>query len=395
MKILHTSDWHLGQSFFQYERYSEHENFITQLIDIVKCELPDALIISGDVYHTATPSNTAMRFFTDSIVKLHLVAPEMAIIITAGNHDSCARLEATSEVWRLANVFVVGGVKRNIETQAFEITRHVISLPNKGFVLAIPFVMQNNNDIFTQVQEYVSENNPNNLPVVMMGHLALSGTDAASHADDIVGGMERVVLNDISSYYDYFALGHIHFPRTLANQKARYCGSPIPINFDEDFIHSVSIVEIDKHGSLPNIRHIDIKQTMQFYTVPQQPLPFEEALAELTTFYPEKEGYLRLNVAVTDYAPSNAEIETQRVVAQKDNIKFCYIKIERERKKTETHTMGLSVQEIKEINPIDLAQTYYQDIFKNQLEEEAINLLMSVVESVKTDEQINIEAYEI
>lgn len=70
MKIIHTSDWHLGQEFYTYDRTQEHEAFLDQLAMIVREEKPDALVISGDIYHTSAPSNSVMRFFTDRLDRI-------------------------------------------------------------------------------------------------------------------------------------------------------------------------------------------------------------------------------------------------------------------------------------------------------------------------------------
>ena len=105
MKILHTSDWHLGQEFYSYDRTEEHTSFLNQLKQIVADENPDVMVVSGDIYHNATPSNTTMKLFTDHLIQIQDECPSMKIIVAAGNHDSSARLEMTRNLWKKFNIF--------------------------------------------------------------------------------------------------------------------------------------------------------------------------------------------------------------------------------------------------------------------------------------------------
>ena len=96
MRILHTSDWHLGQNFYGYDRGEEQSDFLRQLADIVHEQQPDALLVSGDIYHTAAPSSTAVGMYVKGMLDIHEACPTMAIIVIAGNHDSASRLQSES-----------------------------------------------------------------------------------------------------------------------------------------------------------------------------------------------------------------------------------------------------------------------------------------------------------
>lgn len=384
MKIIHTADWHLGQEFFQYDRRAEHEHFFECLRRIVTDERPDALVVSGDVYNTATPSNATMKQFTDNMVRLHNTLPEMVIVVTAGNHDSCTRLESTSEVWRLANVHVVGGVQRDAETGLFIAERHIIEVPGKGYILAVPFIQNNNLPIFSQLQEEEAKHNTSSLPVVMTAHLTIVGSDLTGHDVRLIGGIESEPIEAFGADYDYLALGHIHCPQTLKGSRARYSGSPIQINFDENYPHSVSVVEITRHGEKPVIKEVKIDSMMRFYTVPKEPKPFDEAIAELRGFNPSQPGFVRLNLLVKDYAPTYAETEALKTIAEKPNLRFCGIRLERQKTETQTARQQFNVQEMKNLNPIELAKTYYSEIYGQEMDATLANLLSGIVESVKT-----------
>ena len=104
----------------------------------------------------------------------------------------------------------------------------------------------------------VEERNQGNLPVVLMAHLALTGSDITGQ-DDGRGGMEYTDIRLMGEGYDYLALGHIHFPQTLLGGRARYCGSPLPVSFDESYGHSVSLVELAAHGAMPEVRTLPVR----------------------------------------------------------------------------------------------------------------------------------------
>ena len=108
MKILHTSDWHLGQIFYGYERNEEHRAFLKSLSGIVGDEQPDAMIVCGDVFHNSTPSAAARKIYVDGMLEICRACPGMTVAVIAGNHDSPSRLEADAGLWSHFNVRVIG-----------------------------------------------------------------------------------------------------------------------------------------------------------------------------------------------------------------------------------------------------------------------------------------------
>ena len=112
MKIIHTSDWHIGQIFNEYERTEEHLAFFRTLAGITAREKPDALLVSGDIFHNPLPSAQSQKMYADAILGLKEASPGTTVVITAGNHDSGSRLEVFKELWDMAGVKVVGCLSR-------------------------------------------------------------------------------------------------------------------------------------------------------------------------------------------------------------------------------------------------------------------------------------------
>ena len=369
-KLIHTSDWHLGQNFYGYDRSEEQRDFLRQLAAIVAQEQPDALLVSGDIYHTAAPSSAAVSMYVEGMLDIHKACPDMAIVVIAGNHDSASRLESDSLLWRLAGVRVLGGIARDSQGLA-DLERHIIPVKDKGIVAAVPYAHRNSfpkvsdEDIesgerqrayFEALLEHVNAGNPDALPVVLMAHLAVNNSDFTGHDRNMT--MECVEIDTLGQGYDYAALGHIHRPQQVS-ERARYCGTPVPVSFDEQCEHSVSIVTIEAHGALPQVTTTAIKNIKPLHTIPaKDPVDLETALALVEEQRNNvKNAYIRLNVAVEHYLPNGAQERAAKAVNAQQG-RFCEIK------KTALNTATgpsrqMTVEEFNRKQPIEVANQYY------------------------------------
>lgn len=391
MKIIHTSDWHIGQDFYRYDRTEEHQAFFNQLCDIIQEENPDALLVSGDIFHTAVPSATAQKMYTENMVTIHNACPKMCIIVTAGNHDSYSRLESAGKLWELAKVKVIGNAENANDTDSIE-KKHIITLEDgegkiTAFFIAIPYIRESNYNLFLEAQEIVRKENKGNAPVVLMGHLAVSGADIQGHDENSIGGMDYVEIEKMGYYYDYLALGHIHHPQFIKGRKnARYSGSPIQINFDEMYPHSVTIVEMDRHGEEPRTREVVIKNEYQFLTIPSDPKPFEEALKELATCAIPDKSYVCLNVKVKDFVPADAEAQIQNTLKGRA-CRFCKIKITKEEVKGTNEKRILDTEEVKKMSPVEMANLYFKETLGEELDEETKKMIQEITDEIKQEER--------
>ena len=368
-KFIHTSDWHLGQNFYGYDRSEEQRDFLRQLAGIVQDTKPDALLVSGDIYHTAAPSSAAVSMYVEGMLNIHEACPDMTIVVIAGNHDSASRLESDSLLWRLAGVRVLGGIARDSEGMA-DLERHIIPVKNKGIVAAVPYAHRNsfpkvsNEDIesgerqrayFEALLDQVNADNPDGLPVALMAHLAVNNSDFTGHNRNMT--MECVEIDTLGQGYDYAALGHIHRPQQVS-ERARYCGTPVPVSFDEQCEHSVSIVTINQHGDKPVVQTQAIKNIKPLHTIPaKDPVDLDAALALIEKRTDIKNAYIRLNVAVDRYLPNGAQERAAKAVNAQQG-RFCEIK-----KTVLNTTTGpsrqMTVEEFNRKQPIEVANQYY------------------------------------
>lgn len=320
MKILHTADLHLGQVIYQnYDRCDEHLHFFKQLKQWCKEKKPDALIISGDIFDIQQPAASVKKTFTEYFVDLHNECPDMAMVITAGNHDSASRLQADHDVWNLANTTLIGvGPASEMEGNWEE--NFIVRLKS-GYVVAIPFMTGERPHVLQEILNKIKEENTDGKPVVMMGHTAVTGLDATGH-DFEIGKIKTQDSKSFGKGFDYLALGHIHKPQTIGHQDdtfkstvsypapvIRYSGSALHVSCDEDYPHTVSLVEIDKHEGTVKIEQLRIDELRHFYVLPEDGSSFtssDEAINAIGQFCQDyKSGYIRLRIDNKTDIPSN------------------------------------------------------------------------------------------
>ena len=362
MKVLHTSDWHLGHTLYNYDRTEEQMVMLLQMVNIVREQKPDVFLLCGDVYHTPQPSAAVQTMFTNALVEIHDANPDMTIVITAGNHDSGTKHDIFRTPWKALKVFTIGCINANQKEDM------IIEVPGKGYVIAVPYVNERNmpKGLFQDLLDIVNEKNADNLPVVMTAHTTVRGCDFAGHengSEYSVGGIDSYDLDEMGVGYDYLALGHIHHGQFIhsGRHNVRYCGTPIPVSFDENYKHSVSIVEIAKYGVRPAVEEIEIKPHRPLVTLPTEGVATWEDAKNLLKIYPNDiEAYIRLNVEVEDFLPVEANAEAL-VICKDKKCRFCVINTQRP-KKDRSEAKVMSVQEFKTEEPIGIAERYAEDM---------------------------------
>lgn len=403
MKLIHTSDWHLGQRFYTYDRnditHREHDAFIWQLCKIIQQHHPDALLVSGDIFDNIAPSNALRTRFVEYVMQLHDSSPSSAIVITAGNHDSGSLLDIEKKLWRYHNVHVFGTCQRHANG-SFDPTQFIVQLEGKGNVVATPYFYLSNYPAATEglpaaerpqtfyqlLLDEVLKHNEAQLPVVLMAHLAIQGCNTRGHEESI-GRIETLPPSLLGQGYDYAALGHIHKPQTLTpggKGIIRYCGSPIPLSFTEDYQHSVSLVEIASHNSDPIITELPITPLRQMLTLQSNSL--DEGIVMLEKLSSEEHSYVRLLVNTNELLPPNAN-DRARKVSEGRAWNFCEVRaIQRDEEKTRKETAqatGLAdIHQIQQLHPMEIAKEYMQRIGKT-LSDTQYMLLNEAVESAR------------
>ena len=393
MKIIHTSDWHIGQTLYQYSRDEEHKYFFNQLKDIILEEKPDALVVSGDIFHSATPTVLSQRLYYHTLVELSRLYDDLQIIVTAGNHDSPSRLEAPCELWEAFNVKVIGNLDFYKEADENGLTYDTskIQIPITrndeivGWVLAVPFLNAGNypsleeNDGYSNRVFAFYDNLKYNLKlnlqysdnhsVIAMGHLMVSGANSNAY-NKMIGGLESVDVESVTQLkdIDYWALGHVHRPQDLS-ENMRYSGSPFALTFNEDYVHSVSVVTIENHNVDIKIR--EIKPLIPILDFPFKPQSYEDAISIDDLFLKidevlDNESYVRLHVK--SEMPLSDVVNAKIVDMFEDRkAKYCGIQVYLPVQNVEqSDNIIRTLDDFKAISPYELGCSVYQK--KNNVE---------------------------
>jgi exonuclease SbcD len=305
MRLLHTSDWHLGLELGGHDRLQEQKLFLDWIVGVCRTENVDALLVSGDVYDVANPSVAAQALFAEFLVGLRTALPNISVVVVAGNHDSGSRLElprAFAEA--LGRLHLVGSVASG--ESATE--RHVLALPGKDGVpaawcLAVPFLRPSDidcrvsdgesidqafsrsvGDFYRELSQEAKRQNPS-IPVVAMGHLTLAGSDKAGSERILIGGVESVAVSALADGADYVALGHIHRCQTVGRHSVRYCGSPLAMDFDERrHGHRVLLVDLESVGEEPVVLPVEVPEFVPLLRFPDKPGAWSDLERAVTDF---------------------------------------------------------------------------------------------------------------
>lgn len=298
MKIIATSDWHLGNMFHGNDRLMEHRHFLHWLLQQIEEQQPDALLVAGDIYDNGNPSSASQSAYYEFLAQVGERIPGMKIIITAGNHDSASRLEAPRELLRRHNVEVCGLVKRNYDNKESKWVNNFdeLMIPVRGregdeiVVLAVPYlrtdVVQNTsysagvNDFIRALTAKARERFPEHR-LVMMAHMYAKGADIATQDASekiVIGGQEEVNMEGWDAHPDYMTCGHIHKRQHIWNTDwARYSGSVLPMSFAEkDYTHGVDLVTLDG-DKRPKVEQLVYTPQHRLVVLPEDETPLTPA----------------------------------------------------------------------------------------------------------------------
>ena len=264
--FFHTSDWHLGQFFYNHSRQYEHEQFLTWLLEQIKQKQPNALLIAGDIFDVINPASAAQKQLYQFLADAHALAPHMQTLMIAGNHDSGYRIEQVEPLLEKYNAKTVGVIRWN-EDKSLDIERllqpiYDVDQNIVAWCLSLPFLRSaeitgfnehtsnSQNAISYLHQQLISEakkRKTDDQALILMSHAHMQGGETSDSERPIIIGNEEALSTALfDEVIDYVALGHLHKPQKVQHAHIRYSGSPIPLSFSEiNYKHQVVEVTID------------------------------------------------------------------------------------------------------------------------------------------------------
>ncbi|WP_046079908.1 exonuclease SbcCD subunit D [Halomonas sp. HG01] len=309
LRLIHTADWHLGQSFHGQERHEEHRAFLRWLLDTLVERDADALLVAGDIFDVVNPSLRAQELLFDFIVGAHERLPRLDIVLIAGNHDSGNRIELPAPLMQRLRTHARGRV-RWLDDGRLDAERLLVPLTDaagetRAWCLALPFLrpaevtgqMTANetgnteeapndyvagiNRVHRELIDAARERHGDGQALVAMSHAHLHGAavSEASERPIVIGGEESISAALFPDDIAYVALGHLHRAQQVGDERIRYSGSPLPLDFSElNYAHQVVEAILDGER-LAGVESLPVPRPVAMHRL--GPAPLDAVLAEL------------------------------------------------------------------------------------------------------------------
>lgn len=374
MKILHTSDWHLGQNFMGKSRFEEHQAFLSWLLSVLKEQKIDLLLVSGDIFDTGTPPNYALELYYNFLKELSHIQNLKTTIITAGNHDSIATLKAPKQLLELLNVHVI--------TSGDDSEDVVIAYNDadelQAIICAVPYLRdsvirdalesqtisekerQANDGIKAYYAKVYKEaqnlQESRDVPIIAMGHLTTLGSRTSESERDIyIGGTLDIGGDYLASMFDYVALGHLHINQVVGNEHVRYSGSPLPLSFSESKNRQkVNLVTFNKREL--SVEELEVPRSRSLKVLKGNLESIEEELKSID----DKSTWIEIHLEDDNPMYANMQI---RELAEKLELSILALKVQKSEKQLQA----------KELKAISLDELSPSEVFAKRLEYEALD----------------------
>lgn len=407
MRLLHTSDWHLGQTLHQFERSYEHECFLAWLLDTLEQEAIDGLLIAGDVFDSTNPSAAAQNLLYRFLTEARRRVPHLSIVMTAGNHDSPGRLEAPAPFLSLLDAKVVGHIGR--DDSGIRLEEIVTPLKNRegnvvAWCIAMPFLrpadvpriegaadpyMAGIEALYRQAFEAAQTLRKSGQSIIALGHCHITGSKTSEDSERriVIGGSEALPVNVFDASIAYVALGHLHLAQRIGDDPTRrYSGSPLPMSFSElHYPHQVVVFDLEGE-SAANIRDIRVPRSIDLLKIPAVPASLEMVTDALSALplpeRPEAEWpYLLVRVQLTQPEPTlRAQIEAALVGKP---VRLARIETSYARGDGTTVAPAVSIDELNSLEPSDFFERLYRHRYSTAVPSELMTAFNELVHTTQ------------
>jgi DNA repair protein SbcD/Mre11 len=305
MRILHTSDWHLGRSFGQHRLLDDQARFLDWLVEVVRVEGIELVAVAGDLYDRSIPPAEAVELLADGLRRIRDAGAEVAAI--AGNHDSAERVAAFDGLTDAGGVVLRGGYRRAAEVTIHHYADGPLALvttpfldphlapvdPNEGERGRRP----THESVLASTLDRARAAIPPGVRSLVLSHAFVTGAQPSASERELAVGTAGMVSCQVYDRFDYVALGHLHQPQVVAGQDhLRYCGSPLPYSFSETTAKQVLVVDLGAAGAV-SVTPVAVPVGRPVVTIRGR---FDEVLADPVH---EPSGAAWVRVELTDVLP--------------------------------------------------------------------------------------------
>lgn len=386
MKFFHLSDLHIGKQLHHYNMSAEQTDILQQILLLARQEMPDAVLIAGDIYDTPVPSAESVAIFDRFLTELSAITPEITILVIAGNHDSARRLSFANNILEKHGVYIEGLPPMQPEEHVKCVTlsdeegevdfyllpftkpsyvRKVFDEEITGYDMAVRKLLE---------RETIDTSKRN----VIVSHQFYTASGMAPEMSDsevhMAGGIENVDVSVLEPF-DYAALGHIHRPQRMGKEIYRYCGTPLSYSVSEALDEkSVTVVELGAKGGEPVIRKLPLEPLRQVRKL-------TGTLEKILTDTPEEWNHDFVSITLTD------DIEAYRPKEQLEE-RFDHILEIRVDNARTRKMLAFSGEKVELQSPYDAFQSFFYEMNGREMTAEESSLIQTVINMQKEMEDV-------
>lgn len=407
MKVLHTSDWHLGRMLYGQKRHDEFESFLSWLTGFIQHQQIDVLMVAGDVFDTTTPGNRVQELYFQFLSRIRSTSCRH-VIVTAGNHDSPTLLNAPKELLRYLNIHITGEITDSPADEV--ITLFDADNQPEAIVCAVPFLRdkdvrkvdegENSQDKtqnlmngiashYYQVGEHAYEllQQYGDIPVLAMGHLFTKGgttLEGDGTRDLYVGTAVQVGADIFPACFDYVALGHLHSAQLVGGKEnIRYSGSPLPMGFNEAN-QQKKVIVVEFEGKKLNIAEHNVPVFMPLIRISGN---LEQIVAQIRS---SKEKYTDAYLEIECTASELHSDLTEQVTMETED---SALKVLRLKNKQIENQVLARAHETEELEDLDPKEVFERCMLTHTLEEDLKvslrNCYLEILAAIETEENLH------
>ncbi|MBQ7369109.1 MAG: exonuclease subunit SbcD [Clostridia bacterium] len=384
MRILHTSDLHVGKRLMGRDRLVEQALVLDEIVDICEREQIELVLVAGDVFDTYTPSSEAEELFYAKIK--NFAGQDRAVLLISGNHDDGTRLSAVSPFSQEQGVYIVGNARTPIpvapvgrKTRPVQSDKGYVIFENekgeKAFVATLPYpnearFKEEKSDLpyVERMQGWINEGvsaNVNGYPSILLAHIFVAGGKVSESEREIDLGGARALPIEALPQADYIALGHLHKKQKLGKGHCYYSGSPLQYSFDEVADKTVKVFDLTPNG-VENLKDVPLQSGKKLIRLEAESVQSAEALLKS---YPEAwvELKLLLNAPLT-------QSDSAALAAHENLVSLL----------TEVHTAEeIRLESRKGLTDSALFDAYYQSAYNAAPKPELKSLFLEILSEMQ------------
>lgn len=377
MKFIHLSDLHIGKRVNEFSMLDDQKFILAKIINIIDDEMPDGVIIAGDIYDKSVPSSEAVQLFDDFLYRL--AARKLQVFVISGNHDSPERIAFGSRLMDKSGIHMSPVYSGKISPLTLKDEHGTVNIYMLPFIKPAHvrsfYPKETINSYTDAVRVSISGMElDTSLRNVLITHQFVTGALRCESEDISVGGSDNVDAS-VFDNFDYVALGHIHGPQNIGSETVRYCGTPLKYSFSEvNHNKSVTVVELFEKGyvsvrTIPLVPKRDMREIKGTYLELTSKCNYENT---------NTDDYL--HITLTDEEDIPDAIGKLRVIYPN------LMKLDYDNKRTRNNSELGSCDEVEKKSPLELFAEFYEMQNNQPMSEEQLSFSKELIEKIWEDE---------